>query len=117
MDDEADVANTTKKGLELQDFMVDCFTNPIDALDHYKPDTYNRIVSDIRMPGIGGFDFASRVWAMDPDAQFCFLSAFEIREGEARKVLSKLKSYCFITKPVTPSELAKHLKRHMTPIQ
>jgi DNA-binding response OmpR family regulator len=114
VDDEADIVNITKRGLEQSGFAVDAFTNPQTALDSYRADTYDRIVTDIRMAGMTGFQLAREIWAADPNANFCFLSAFEIHYGEAKKVMPSLKSYCFLTKPMLPSVLAKHLEGHLS---
>lgn len=112
VDDEPDIVKVMQLGLQQAGYEVDAFTDPKTALDHYRRDYYARIISDIRMPSMTGFEFARQIWAKDPKAQVCFLSSFEIHEGEARKVFSDLKSYCFVKKPIKPSALAQHVKAH-----
>jgi len=113
VDDEADIISVMKAGLEQHGFVVDAFTDPKQAVEHFKPNYYDRIITDIRMPGISGFELARECWAIDSDAQVCFLSSFEINADEARKTMPSLKSDCFVKKPITPSTLAKHLKTHL----
>jgi len=115
VDDEPDIIEIMKRGLEQHGFIVDGFTDPHQALDHYKPKYYGRIITDIRMAQMSGFDLARAIFAKDPNAKFCFLTSFEILEDEAKRVFSNLPSYCFIKKPIAPSALAKHIKAHEQP--
>ena len=114
IDDEPDIASITARGLRLRGIMVDSFISPQDALDHYKSETYDRIVTNIRMPRISGFELARRIRAHDPNAEFCFMTSFEIQAEEARMVLPNLPDHCFLKKPIAPSELADHLEYHLT---
>jgi DNA-binding response OmpR family regulator len=112
VDDEADITTILKIGLRRFGFDVDVFNDPRIALSQYKPNYYDAIVVDIRMPFITGFDLARKIWAKDPHARVCFCSAFEIYESEAKKVFVDFQTHCFIKKPIMPSELAKHLEAH-----
>jgi DNA-binding response OmpR family regulator len=101
-----------KKGLELHGFQVTAYNDPQKVIDDYRPNQYDHHVLDIRLPGMSGFDLARRIWQKDPKAQVCFLSSFEIHEDEARLVFKDLNNMCFMTKPMTPSGLARHLRGH-----
>lgn len=113
IDDEPDLISVMKRGLESLGFEVDAFTNSSAALKHFKANYYERIISNVHMPSMNGFELARRIWEIDSKADICFLSSFEIRENEARKVLQNLKNHCFVTKPLTPSQLAKHIEEHL----
>ena len=112
IDDEPDIVSVFKQGLENAGYEVDSFTEPRSALENFKPNYYDRIIIDVRMPGVSGFELARKIWAKDNDAQICFFSSFAVHEREARKVFSNLKSYCFIEKVITPSMLAQHIEGH-----
>jgi DNA-binding response OmpR family regulator len=112
IDDEQDITRIMKIGLEKAGYSVDVYNDPIGALDNFKPDYYDRIIADIRMPSMNGFELARKIWAVDSNADVCFLSSFEIHENEAKKVFSNHKNHCFIKKPVTPSQLVKHIEEH-----
>ena len=60
VDDEPDIVNLFKDLLKNRDYEVIGFTNPREALEHYKTNCaqYGLVISDIRMPGMTGFDFA-----------------------------------------------------------
>jgi CheY-like chemotaxis protein len=112
IDDEPDIIYVMKRGLELHGFQIDAFNDPRKALEHYRPNYYHRVITDIRMPGMNGFELARKIWASDSNAQVCFSSSFEIHENEAKKVMPNLKTYCLIKKPVTPALVAKHIETH-----
>ena len=113
IDDEPDNNTILKQGLELNGFNVTVYNDSLRAAADYKPKQYDCHILDIRMHGMNGFELARQIWMLDPDAQICFLSAFEIFEDEARIVFKNSNTRCFVKKPIAPSELAKHLQRHM----
>jgi CheY-like chemotaxis protein len=113
VDDEPDITRNLKLGLEKAGFYVDVYNSPWQALDNFKPGYYQRIIADIRMPTMNGFEFARAIWAKDANADICFLSAFEMYEQAAKKVFAHLKDYCFIKKPIRPSDLVKHIRSHI----
>jgi len=112
VDDEPDIIKVMKSGLEANGFVVDAFTDPKQALEHFKPNYYTRVITDIRMPSMTGFELARELWAKDENTDICFLSSFEIYADEARKVMPSLRSECFVKKPIAPSALAQHIKAH-----
>jgi DNA-binding response OmpR family regulator len=65
------------------------------------------------MPEMSGFELARKLWRKNEKLQVCFLSAFEINAREAMTTLPSLKSHCFLRKPLAPSELARHIEKHM----
>jgi len=116
VDDEEDITSVLKLGLKLHGIEVDAFNDPVLAFSQYKPNYYDLIVLDIRMPTVDGFKLARQIWANDEKARICFFSAFEINDSEARKVFTSFKTYCFIKKPLTPADLAAHIHAHFVSV-
>jgi DNA-binding response OmpR family regulator len=57
VDDEADITLTLKLVLEEDGFAaVDLFNDPLAALSNFKPEYYDLILLDIKMPKMSGFD-------------------------------------------------------------
>jgi CheY-like chemotaxis protein len=112
VDDELDITLVLKRGLGLHGFRVNAYSEPARALAEYKPNYYDCIILDIRMPGMNGFELARKIWQIQPNAQVCFLTAFEIYEAEANKVFKDLRTKCFLKKPLTASALAQHMQMH-----
>jgi DNA-binding response OmpR family regulator len=112
VDDEKDITDMLKRGLQDRGFNIDAYSKPIEALQQ-DVRLYDIAILDIRMPEMSGFELARALWRRtNQKLQVCFLSAFEINQKEAKEILPSLKSHCFLTKPVVPSELAKHIHKH-----
>jgi|SRR5918999_1220779 DNA-binding response OmpR family regulator len=112
VDDEADLTMLCSLALEYHGFKVDTFNNPKEALSNYKPDYYDLVILDIKMPKMDGFQLHDEIKKKDQKAKVCFLTASELYYEEFRK-----KEYCaidkilFIRKPIDNEELINHVKR------
>ena len=62
VDDEFDIVNIIKLYLQGKGLIVFGFTDPLLALEHFRINfkNYTLIVSDIRMPGMNGFEFVGK---------------------------------------------------------
>ncbi|HEX5976881.1 MAG TPA: response regulator [Nitrososphaeraceae archaeon] len=56
VDDEPDIAQVLKMGLEQNGFAVDAYNNPLDATSNFKADLYDLLLIDIKMPKMNGFE-------------------------------------------------------------
>ena len=112
VDDETDLTTLFGLVLEYHGFKVDKFNNPKEALSNYKPDYYDLVILDIKMPKMDGFQLYDEIKKKDHKAKVCFLTASELYYEEFRK-----KEYCaidkilFIRKPIDNEELINHVKR------
>lgn len=111
VDDELDVTSTLKRGLEYLGYRVDAFNRPTEVPGSAAKECDVAIL-DIRMPDINGFQLARQLWQQNDKLQICFLSAFEINKKEAQATMPNLRSHCFLTKPLLPSEVARHIQTH-----
>lgn len=50
VDDEAEIVSIFKMILEMNNFEVDGYTNPLSALSEFKPNEFGLLILDIRMP-------------------------------------------------------------------
>jgi DNA-binding response OmpR family regulator len=110
IDDEKDITLVLKKALELDGFTVDTYTSPEEALDHFKQDYYDMIITDIRMPAISGFEVYRRVRKLDGKVKVAFMTAFEIYDGEFKKVLPSIETKYFFKKPIHLTTLIQRVK-------
>ena len=62
LDDEPDITTVITTSLIKNGFNVFGFTNPFLALEHFQMNfkDYSIILSDIRMPGMNGFEFVKK---------------------------------------------------------
>jgi DNA-binding response OmpR family regulator len=107
IDDDRDVCRIMRHGLERYGFNVTTFDDPQEALLQFEAKRYDKIVLDVRMPGIEGFHLAKKIWLMDPEAKIYFFSAFDMYESEAKVLFKDLKTSFFIKKPIAPTDLAR----------
>ena len=112
VDDESDLTLFYRMSLEYHGVEVDTFNDPREALSKYKPDYYDLIVLDIKMPGMDGFELYREIQKIDDKAKVCFLTASEMSYEEfRRKEYSALDKDLFIRKPVENEELIKEINR------
>jgi DNA-binding response OmpR family regulator len=109
VDDETDITTAVSRGLQQRGFRVTSFNNPAEALNHFKRQTFDIILLDIRMPQMTGFELARAIWKEDSGAKICFMTSFEIYEEEARTVFPSMRTPCFLRKPMGLDQLAKHI--------
>jgi len=65
VDDDYDHTITFKVGLELAGFEVDSYNDSAIALSNFKPDYYDLLLIDIKMPKIDGFGLYERIRKID----------------------------------------------------
>src|SRR2546426_10164521 len=105
VDDETDIAEVVKQGLELQGIQVDAFNDPQKALEHFRPDTYDVVVLDVRMPRMNGFQLYREIMKRDDNTKVLFITAFEESPEEFKKAFPELDTHRFMKKPFTISKL------------
>ena len=111
MDDEFDISNSIKRGLEKKGFEVDAYTDPTEALAHYVKGRYDILLVDIRMPKMSGFEFVRAVRSTDSKVQFCFLTAFDVQRSEFSKLFPDVDVSHLLRKPITLTDLAHILNQ------
>jgi DNA-binding response OmpR family regulator len=112
VDDEYDLTLFYRMSLEYYSFEVETYNESKRALSHFKPDYYDLIILDIKMPDMDGFELFREIKERDPNAKACFLTASELYYREFRtKEYSKLDKELFIRKPIGNEELIKEIKR------
>ncbi|HEY5630730.1 MAG TPA: response regulator [Nitrososphaeraceae archaeon] len=108
LDDEFDITTVLKQGLEKRGFQVFGFTDPLLALEHFQINTkqYGLVISDLRMPGMNGYEFVKKVKEIKPKVKVFLMTAFEINDAEFHSLLQSVKIDEFIQKPVSFKKLA-----------
>ena len=102
VDDEWDIVNQIKRSLEDMDGLkVYTFTDPFPALEHFSSDCkdHHIVISDIRMPGMNGYEFVKRVKKINPQVKIILMSSFKIDDNNLLDVLPDVKIDTFLQKP------------------
>lgn len=110
VEDEIDLGNVVKQYLEIMDFQVDWSRDGIAALAQFQAGQgkYDILLIDVSMPGMDGFELASRVMQIDSQVPFLFLTARNERADRLRGL--KIGADDYITKPFDIDELVLRIK-------
>jgi DNA-binding NtrC family response regulator len=115
VDDGYDIVNLIKQSLEMDGRKVCAFTDAFAALEHFNSDGRNDyhsiVVSDIRMPGMNGYDLIRKAKEIDKQVKVVLMSAFEIQEKEFHNLLPDIRVDAFLQKPFSTQELKYAIDR------
>jgi DNA-binding response OmpR family regulator len=110
VDDDCDIIDVLKRGLEMHGLHVHSFSSSHEALLAFKPNTYDIAILDIRMPAMTGFQLFREINRIDTGVAVCFLSAFEIQPEEFKSVFPSMHGVkTIIKKPVSINKLLKEI--------
>ncbi|WP_347265866.1 sigma-54 dependent transcriptional regulator [Paracoccus sp. (in: a-proteobacteria)] len=109
VDDDPDLLAAQAQALRLAGFDPETFDDPLAALEGLGPDWPGVVLSDVRMPGLDGFQLFERIHALDPDLPVILLTG----HGDVPMAVAALRQgvYDFLTKPVGAGPLAAALAR------
>ena len=111
VDDDPDIVQVLKHGLQKNSFLVNAFTNPEEALQCFKSDaeSYCLVLSDVRMPRLSGIQLAKKVKEASPSVKVILMTSFEIRDSEFSKVFPSTQVDGFVQKPIGIKDLTKKI--------
>ena len=108
LDDESDIVRIVERFLQGLGFTVCAFIDPVVALEYlhsHSNDCCSIVISDIRMPGMNGYEFIKKVKRIKPECRTILMSAFEINDIEFSTVLPDIKVDAFLQKPFSIRKL------------
>lgn len=94
-------------------FSVDSFTSPAVALENFRPDYYDLLLLDIRMPEMTGFELYENIHETDKRVRVIFITAFEVYYEALREMFPDLVPSSFIHKPISNSDLVERIKQEL----
>ena len=114
VDDEVDI--TLSFSLALEDsglFEVETSNDPLEALSNFRPNNYDLLLLDIRMPAMNGFELYDKIKKIDNKVKVCFISAYDVDYTELREQFPSLEIDCLISKNIIrkPIEVRKLIER------
>jgi two-component system, OmpR family, response regulator ChvI len=120
VDDEDDIILELRVVLEDNGFKVDSFNDPLLALENFKPDSYDLLILDIKMPKMNGFELYKQIKKMDDKVKTMFLTALtELQEYEEfrKEVFPKFGERYYVPKPIENEELIKRVSKILSQIK
>jgi len=108
VDDEADFVEAVSERLRLRGFEADGVTNGHEALELLHERTYDVLLLDVKMPGLGGLEVIRQVKETWPALQVVLLtghgSSNDAEEG------MQLGAFQYVMKPVNFDDLIKIIR-------
>src|ERR687886_163156 len=117
VDDELDICLSYQ--IVLQDAGYECisYTDSVQALQEFRPNYYDLVILDIRMPKLDGFALCEKIREIDNAVQIIFITAGEVYyENFRRQYYSKLSNDVNIKclqKPIGNEELIQIVNEMM----
>jgi two-component system catabolic regulation response regulator CreB/two-component system response regulator ChvI len=108
VDDEPDICMVYQIVLEDAWYQCTSYTDPVKALQEFKPDYYDLVLLDIKMPVLNGFELCKKIREIDESVHIVFITASEEYYKEFRNQhypgLAKIN---YIQKPIGNDELVR----------
>ncbi len=107
IDDEARLCTVLKAGLEQSRLSVTTATSGESALEAFKVDPFDIVVTDIKMPGLSGLDVLKTVKNTYPDTEVLLMTAY----ADAQTAVDAMKAgaYDYLIKPFDIQELRQKI--------
>src|SRR5690242_20878788 len=112
IDDDIDITIFFNLVLVDAGFYVDVFNDPVQALSKFKPNYYDLLLIDIRMPKMNGFELLNKLRKKDTKVKVCFITSFEAYYKAMIEEYPYLKkdANCIIRKPITEMDLVSRIR-------
>ena len=112
VDDESDHCLTYQ--IILQDAGYECksYTDSVEALQQFKPNYYDLVILDIKMPRLDGFALCEKIREIDKAVQIIFITASEeCYEKFRSQRFPELGKINYIQKPIGNEELIQMVNK------
>lgn len=109
VDDESALVDLSKEILEANGYSVFVATNAGEALEIFKHNTIDILLSDVVMPGMDGYELASKIREINPNIKILLVSGFTGNK-HAKNIDSEFVEI-FLQKPFSPNELLAHIRK------
>ncbi|GFO68439.1 Fis family transcriptional regulator [Geomonas limicola] len=109
VDDEPVIRIGLTRTLEGASFTVDTASNGHLAIEMLQQKNYDLIITDLKMPGMSGFEVLSAVKALQPEAPVIMITGFATVETAVEAMKNGAADY--IVKPFEPSQILEKVQR------
>ena len=109
-DDEKIVTSAFKTLLRVEGYNdVNCFNNPLDAVEFLKNNQPDIIISDFLMPEMNGLEFLRKAKELYPEVSMILLTGYADKEN-AIKAINEIGLYKYIEKPWDNDDLLFNIR-------
>jgi DNA-binding response OmpR family regulator len=75
IDDDKDITNLFSIFLEYNGYIVNAYTNPVEAFNNFTKNSHDLIILDLKMPKMDGMTLYRKIKEIDDKVIICFTTA------------------------------------------
>jgi DNA-binding response OmpR family regulator len=75
IDDDKDITNLFSTFLEYNGYIIDAYTNPLEAINNFRRNSHDLIILDLKMPKMDGMTLYHKIKEIDSNVIICFTTA------------------------------------------
>ena len=75
IDDDIDITNLFSTFLEYNGYIIDAYTNPVEAFHNFTKDSHDLVILDLKMPKMGGMTLYHKIKETGNNVIICFTTA------------------------------------------
>jgi DNA-binding response OmpR family regulator len=75
IDDDIDITNLFSTFLEYNGYIVDAYTNPLEAFNNFRKNSHDLIILDLKMPKMDGMTIYHKIKEIDDKVLICLTTA------------------------------------------
>ncbi|MCB1052793.1 MAG: sigma-54-dependent Fis family transcriptional regulator [Acidobacteria bacterium] len=112
VDDDAGMRLGMVETLKRAGYTVDQAADALEGFDRVEKETYQVVVTDMRMPRVSGLDFLKQVKGHSPATEVLVVTAY----GTIQNAVDAIKygAYDYILKPFSPKDLTEAIQNALT---
>jgi CheY-like chemotaxis protein/predicted regulator of Ras-like GTPase activity (Roadblock/LC7/MglB family) len=109
VDDEPNVVKSCARMLELEGFAVEGVTGGREALDLYRRESFDLVLTDLKMPDVDGLEVLTAIKRLNPNASVVIFTAYGTKESVVEAL--RLGAREFLEKPLDTKTLIATVRR------
>ena len=108
IDDEPAIREGVRRILEAESFQVETFSNGQAALERLRQESFDLVVTDLKMPGISGMDVLKTIKERHPDLPVIFITGYSSVDNAVEAM--KRGAVDYLAKPFNREEVLKVIR-------
>ncbi len=109
IDDNKDITDLFSIFLESNGYIVNAYTNPVEAFNNFSKNSHDLIVLDLKMPKMDGMTLYHRIKEIDDKVIICFTTADKNYIQQLQKGIIDIEKIV-LYKPVLLKDLKKKIE-------
>nr|WP_320049809.1 sigma-54 dependent transcriptional regulator [uncultured Desulfuromonas sp.] len=115
IDNEEGLCRMMEAVLKDSGYQVKSYTRSFEAVEDFEANTYDLVISDIKMPGMDGLEVLQKIRAKDQRVPVIMITAYATVETSIQAL--RKGAYDMLTKPFEPEELLYRVKNALNHTQ